>query len=69
MEKGASFLFAGIHFDKKRFAADFSRFEVNVCSCVVDCFIYNEKIEGFCEVIQLCRFNRAKKKVIMESKV
>ncbi|KAG7028005.1 DEAD-box ATP-dependent RNA helicase 57 [Cucurbita argyrosperma subsp. argyrosperma] len=27
MEKGASFLFAGIHFDKKRFAADFSRFE------------------------------------------
>lgn len=27
MEKGTSFLFAGIHFDKKRFASDFSKFE------------------------------------------
>ncbi|CAK9323195.1 unnamed protein product [Citrullus colocynthis] len=27
MEKGTSFLFAGIHFNKKRFATDFSRFE------------------------------------------
>ncbi|KAL0555499.1 hypothetical protein IC582_009447 [Cucumis melo] len=27
MEKGTSFLFAGIHFNKKRFAADFARFE------------------------------------------
>ncbi|XP_065850501.1 DEAD-box ATP-dependent RNA helicase 57 [Euphorbia lathyris] len=27
MEKGSSFLFAGIRFDKKRFASDFSRFQ------------------------------------------
>ncbi|KAH7519052.1 hypothetical protein JRO89_XSUnG0145600 [Xanthoceras sorbifolium] len=30
MEKGASFLFAGISFDKKKFANDFSRFKVIV---------------------------------------
>lgn len=48
MEKGASFLFAGIHFDKKRFAADFSRFEVNAFSCSVNAF--SEKFEGFCEM-------------------
>ncbi|POO01608.1 DEAD-box ATP-dependent RNA helicase [Trema orientale] len=27
MEKGAAFLFAGIHFDKKKFSTDFSRFQ------------------------------------------
>ncbi|KAB1223916.1 DEAD-box ATP-dependent RNA helicase 57 [Morella rubra] len=27
MEKGTSFLFSGIHFDRKKFATDFSRFE------------------------------------------
>lgn len=30
MEKGASFLFAGTHFNKKQFASDFERFKVIV---------------------------------------
>lgn len=63
MEKGTSFLFAGIHFDKKRFAADFSKFEVNAFSCTVHVF-YGEVV-GFCEVIQLCHSTREKKKVKM----
>ena len=45
MEKGTSFLFSGITFDKKKFAADFARFKVGFFFSMIRSLVARKTLE------------------------